>query len=94
MGVSVRREHVVDRYLQVERPFSDDLALDEARPVLSRILGDATVRQKTGEKVGVAHRPRTLAENVDEDRPLGRVQDLLLGGAPACRRVEDKRFVA
>ena len=91
--VSVGGEHVVHRHLKVQRPLPDDLALDEPRPVLARVLGDAGIRQELGQQVGIGYRPRQLTEYVDEYRSLLLVQHPFLFSAPARGGVEHERIL-
>jgi hypothetical protein len=56
--------------------------------VLPRILGDAGIGQQLPQQIGIPDRPRRLAQDVDQHRPGGRVQDRFLGRPPPRCRVE------
>jgi hypothetical protein len=87
---SVRREHVVDRDLQVQGPLPDDVAGDEARPVLTGILRHPAVAQELDEQALVPDGPCLLAQYVDQHRTSCLVQDFFLSEAPASTRIKDQ----
>src|SRR5689334_22963863 len=68
-----------------------DLARDETRPVLPGILGHTVVGEELREEFLMSYGPRSLAEDVDEHRPVGRVQDLFLLQSAPTSGVEYER---